>query len=227
MSLPPAQLPASESHAALGEDEGRNKKHPRHAFIAWLESHPARDVARPDCEFVAELMAHPVYCLASQTSVQRWELMFRCRFPSRAHAQLWHVYDIDVGLKQRSSLLARAAFSEVLVLRLVGFRGACSVGRLLHHAKCVVSRRHFLVSKGLAEGLFEEGQRLYEQQRYSDAARIWGQAALLQHGASHAFLSNVLCEGRPDVAKDLKRGFELAAAGAAMGCAHSKGALGR
>ena len=227
MSLPPAQSPASESDAALGEDEGRNKKHPRHAFIAWLESHPARDVARPDCEFVAELMAHPVYCLASRCSVQRWELMLRCRFPSRAHAQQWHVYDIDVGLKQRSSLLARAAFSEVLVLRLVGFRGACSVGRLLHHAKCVVSRRHFLVSKGLAEGLFEEGQRLYEQERYSGAAKSWGQAALLQHGASHAFLSNMLIDGRPDVAKDLKRGFELAAAGAAMGCAHSKGALGR
>jgi TPR repeat protein len=172
-------------------------------------------------------MAHPVYCLASQTSVQRWELMLRCRFPSRAHAQQWHVYDIDVGLKQRSSLLARAALCELLVLRLVRLRGACSVGRLLHHAKCVVSRRHFLVSKGLAEGLFEEGQRLYEQERYSDAAKSWGQAALLQHGASHAFLSNMLIEGIPDVAKDLKRGFELAAAGAAMGCAHSKGALGR
>ena len=227
MSLPPAQSPASESDAALGEDEGRNKKHPRHAFIAWLESHPARDVARPDCEFVAELMAHPVYCLASRCSVQRWELMLRCRFPSRAHAQQWHVYDIDVGLKQRSSLLARAAFSELLVLRLVGFRGACSVGRLLHHATCVESRRQFLVSKGLAEGLFEEGQRLYEQQRYSDAAKSWGLAALLQHGASHAFLSSMLFEGRQDVPKHKTRAFEMAAAGVGMGCAHSKGALGR
>ena len=124
MSLPPAQSPASESDAALGEDEGRNKKHPRHAFIAWLESHPARDVARPDCEFVAELMAHPVYCLASRCSVQRWELMLRCRFPSRAHAQQWHVYDIDVGLKQRSTLLVRAALCELLVLRLMRFRSA-------------------------------------------------------------------------------------------------------
>ena len=137
------------------------------------------------------------------------------------------MYDIDVGLKQRSSLLARAALCELLVLRLVGFRGACSVGRLLRHAKCVVSRRHFLVSKGLAEGLFEEGQRLYEQERYSGAAKSWGQAALLQHGASHAFLSNMLIEGRPGVAKDEKRAFELAFAGAVLGCAHSKGALGR
>jgi hypothetical protein len=172
-------------------------------------------------------MAHPVFCLASRSSVQRWELMLRCRFPSRAHAQLWHVYDIDVGLKQRSNLLARAAFGEVPVLRLVGIRGACSVGRLLHHAKCVVSRRYFLVSKGLADGLFEEGQRLYEQQRYSGAAESWGQAALLQHGSSHAILSIMLIDGRQDVAKDLRRVFEMAAAGAAMGCAHSKGALGR
>ena len=208
MSLPPAQSPASESDAAVGEDEGRNKKHPRHAFIAWLESHPARDVARPDCEFVAELMAHPVYCLASRCSVQRWELMLRCRFPSRAHAQQWHVYDIDVGLKQRSTLLTRAALCELLVLRLMRFRSAGRCRHPLPRAACVVSRRHFLVSKGLAEGLFEEGQRLYEQGRYSDAAKSWGQAALLQHGASHAFLSNMLIDGRPDVAKDLKQGFE-------------------
>jgi TPR repeat protein len=89
-----------------------------------------------------------------------------------------------------------------------------------------VSRRHFLGSKNLADGVFQEGQRLYEQQRFSDAAKSWGQAALLQHAASHAFLSDMLYDGRPDVPKDHKRGFELAAAGAGMGCAHSKGMLG-
>ena len=60
---------------------------------------------------------------------------------------------------------------------------------------------------------------MYEQERYSGAAKNWGQAALLQHGASHAFLSNMLIDGRQDVAKDEKRGFELDAAGAALGCA--------
>ena len=78
-----------------------------------------------------------------------------------------------------------------------------------------------------SEDLFQEGQRLYGEQRYSDAAQRWGQAALLQHAPSHAFLSNLMIDGRPDVAKDHKRAFELAAAGAALGCAHSKGALGR
>jgi TPR repeat protein len=136
------------------------------------------------------------------------------------------VYGIDVGLKQRSTLLARAALCELLVLRLIRFGGACRVRYPQLVATCVVSRRHFLVSKNLADGLFQRGQRLYEQQCFSDAAKSWGQAALLQHAASHAFLSNMLLYGRPDVAEDEKRGFDLAAAGAAMGCAHSKGMLG-
>jgi TPR repeat protein len=236
MSLPPAPLSSSDAAfvemmilAALGEHEGRRRKHPRHAFIAWFQSHPALWVARPDPAFVAELTAHPLYCLASQSSVQRWKVLFRCRAPSQAHAQQWHVYDIDVGLKQRSTLLARAALCELLVLRLMRFRSACRVRHLLHHATCVVSRRHFLVSKNLADGLFQEGQRLCQcpsQQRFSDAAKRWGKAALLQHAASHAFLSSMLFHGRQDVAKDVKRAFELATAGAAMGCAHSKGMLG-
>ena len=78
-----------------------------------------------------------------------------------------------------------------------------------------------------ADSVFQEGQRLYGEQRYSDAAQRWGQAALSKHAASHAFLSDMLIDGRPGVAKDEKRAFKLAKAGAALGCAHSKGALGR
>jgi TPR repeat protein len=77
-----------------------------------------------------------------------------------------------------------------------------------------------------AEAVFQEAQRLYGEQRFSEAAERWGRAALLQHGPSHAHLSHMLIWGRPGVAKDVKRGFELATAGAALGCAHSKGALG-
>jgi uncharacterized protein len=75
--------------------------------------------------------------------------------------------------------------------------------------------------------LFQEGQRLYGEQRFSEAAERWGRAALLQHGPSHAHLSDMLSWGRPGVAKDENRAFELAATGAALGCAHSKGALSR
>jgi TPR repeat protein len=197
-----------------------------HPFIERFKAHPALSLACPNPAFVAELTAHPLYCRASRSSVQRWEVMFRCRAPSQAHAQQWHVYGIDVGLKQRRTLLARAALCELLVLRLMRFGGTCHVRNPQHHATCLVSRRHFFVSKNLADGLFQEGQRLCEQQRFSDAAKSWGQAALLQHAASHAFLSHMLFEGRQDVAMDDKRAFELAAAGAGMGCAHSKGMLG-
>jgi TPR repeat protein len=75
------------------------------------------------------------------------------------------------------------------------------------------------------EALFQEGQRLYEEQRFSEAAERWGRAALLLHAPSHAHLSDMLIYGRAGVAKDAKRGFKLAKAGAALGCAHSKGAL--
>jgi TPR repeat protein len=154
-------------------------------------------------EFVAELMAQSLYCLASQNSVQRWEAMFPCRALSQAFVQQWHVYGTDVGLKQRSTLLARAAFCELLVLRLMRLRGAYHVRYPLHHATCVVSRRHFFFSKNWTDRRLQEGQQWNEQQRFSDI-KSWGHAALLQHSASHAFLSDMLYAGRQDVPMALK-----------------------
>ncbi len=214
-------------HFSLSDEEHEISAVSLHPFIERFKAHPALSLACPNPAFIAELTAHPLYCQASRSSVQRWEVMFRRRAPSQAHAQQWHVDGIDVGLKQRSTLLARAALCELLVIKLMHFRGACRFRNPQHHATCVVSRRHFLGSKNLADGLFQEGQRLYEQQRFSDAAKSWGQAALLQHAASHAFLSDMLIDGRQDVPKDLWRAFGLAAAGAVIGCAHSNGALAR
>jgi TPR repeat protein len=77
-----------------------------------------------------------------------------------------------------------------------------------------------------AETLFQEGQRLFGEQRFSEAAERWGRAALLRQVPSHAHLSVMLIFGKPGVAKDDKRAFKLATAGAKLGCAHSKGALG-
>ncbi len=82
------------------------------------------------------------------------------------------------------------------------------------------------VAPASAEAVFQEGQQLYGEQRFSDAAERWGRAALQQHGPSHAHLSDMLIEGRAGVAQDWDRGFELASAGAALGCAHNKSALG-
>jgi len=155
-------------------------------------------------------MAQSLYCLASQSSVQRWEAMFPCRALSQAFVQQWHVYGTDVGLKQRSTLFTRAALCELLVLRLMRFQGAYHVRHPLRHATCVVSRRHFFFSKNRTDGCLQEGQQLYEQQRFSDAAKSWRQAALLQHAASHAFLSDMLY--------DVPMAFKLAAGTVLLDC---------
>jgi hypothetical protein len=124
-------------------------------------------------------------------------------------------------------VLCGGALLRVLVPRLLCVQGEYGVIYPLNLARRIASRRHFLGSKlNEAEGVFEEGQRLYGEQRFSKAAGRWGRAALLRHGPSHAHLSNMLSWGRPGVAVDEKRAFALAAAGAALGCAHSKGALG-
>jgi hypothetical protein len=57
-----------------------------HPFIERFTAHPALSVACPDPAFVAELTAHALHCRASRSNVQRWEVMFRCRAPSQAHA---------------------------------------------------------------------------------------------------------------------------------------------
>jgi TPR repeat protein len=196
------------------------------AVTSCFSAHPAALIARYELE--ALVMVHPLYCLASQINFARWRAMLRCHTPSPAHAPHWHVTGIDVGLQQRRALLCRGALLCVLLPRLLCVQGEYGVIYPLNLAQRIASRRHFLGSKpNQADGLFEEGQQLYGEQRFSEAVERWGRAALLQHGPSHAHLSKVLVDGRPGVAKDVKRGFELAADGAALGCAHSKGALGR
>jgi hypothetical protein len=196
------------------------------AFISRVLSHPA--AAAAGHELLAQLTAHPVRCLASQLNVQHWRAMRRFRTPSPAHAPHWHATGIHVGLKQRRAVLCGAALLSVLVPRLLCVRGESGVRKRFHLAQRMASRRHFLGSyKDEAEGVFEEGQRLYAEQRFSEAGERWGRAALLQHGPSHAHVSDMLMNGRAGVARDVKRAFAFASYGAALGCAHSKGALGR
>jgi hypothetical protein len=195
------------------------------AFIPRVMSHPA--AAAAGHELFAQLTAHPVRCLASQLNVQRWRAMLRFRTPLPVHAPHWHATGIHVGQKQRRAVLCGAALLSVLVPRLLCLQGESGVRKRFHLAQSMASRRHFLGScKDEAEGVFEEGQRLYGEQRFSEAAERWGRAALLQHAPSHAHLSDMLFWGRPGLAKDEKRAFEFASAGAALGCAHSKGVLG-
>jgi TPR repeat protein len=195
------------------------------AFITRVLLHPA--AAAAGHELLAQLTAHPVRCLASQLNVQRWRAMLLCRTPSPSHAPHWHATGIHVGQKQRRAVLCGGALLSVLVPRLLCLQGESGVLQRFHLAQRMASRRHFLGScKDEAEVVFEEGQRLYGEQRFSEAAERWGRAALLQHAPSHAHLSDMLIEGRAGVAKDVKRAFAFASYGAALGCSHSKGALG-
>jgi hypothetical protein len=196
------------------------------AFISRVLSHPA--AAAAGHELLAQLTAHTLRCLASQLNIQLWRTMLRFRTPLPSHAPHWHDTGINVGLQQRRAVLRGGALLSALVPRLLCLQGESGVRQPFHLAQRMASRRHFLGSnKDEAEGVFEEGQRLYGEQRFSEAAERWGRAALLQHGPSHAHLSNMLIDGRAGVAKDVKRAFAFASYGAALGCAHSKGALGR
>jgi TPR repeat protein len=78
-----------------------------------------------------------------------------------------------------------------------------------------------------AESLFMNGTLMYGEQLFAIAADSWLQAAQLKHGESHACLADMLIEGRPGMAKDEAQAFNLAGAGAALGCPHSMGVLGR
>jgi TPR repeat protein len=91
----------------------------------------------------------------------------------------------------------------------------------------VVKRVAAVRAAATPEGFFALGQREYDEGSYASAAQSWGRAVDLKHAHAHALLSMMLIDGRLDVPTDHIRAYELALAGAGMGCAHSKGVLGR
>jgi TPR repeat protein len=194
-----------------------------HPFTSAVQTHPACSMVNR--AFRDEVAAHPLYYLAAVRSFARCEAILGRRTPPQACAQ-WQ-YIIDIASKQRRALIATSALCTALVIKMTHYQGGrYARARPLSLIKCVISRRLFLVSNEQANLFFEEGKWLYDEQRYSDAAQLWAQAALLKHGPSHAFLSNMLIQSRQGVVKDVNRAFELAASGASMGCHHSKGTLG-
>jgi TPR repeat protein len=129
------------------------------------------------------------------------------------------------ALLQAKDLLLQAKDSELrLHADIARLNAGCAAGGAARQPAPAPPAHVDAAAQG--EALFQEGQRLYGERRFSEAAERWGRAALQQHGPSHAHLSDMLVDGRAGVAKDVKRGSKLAAAGAALGCTHSKGALG-
>jgi TPR repeat protein len=101
----------------------------------------------------------------------------------------------------------------------------CSDARRL--AACVERRVAARQAAATPEGFHARGQREYSDGLHASAAESWARAVELQHRPSYALLCSMLMDGRPGVAVDCARAFELASAAAGMGCAHGKGALGR
>ena len=89
------------------------------------------------------------------------------------------------------------------------------------------SARELLQSSDFKESIFKEGIRLYNKKDYNDAAMFWNEAVLLKHPDAHAFLSDMLIDGRLHVPIDKSRAFRLASDGVELGSNHCKGVLGR
>ena len=202
---------------------------PSHPYIESLKTHPAHAIIVP-FSFVVEATANPIFWLSSRISVERLEAKFRAQCPSQPHPQQWHVFAIRIFPKQRNALLTRSGLCSALVQKLIYSTKDCRVMYPLFHAKRILSRFHFIGTWSKhAECLFHKGLQLRGKLRLYEAAQSWAMAAMLQHPPSHAFLADLMSGAYirgSHVPTDPQKAFELVSAGAAMGCAHSKGLLG-
>jgi len=192
--------------------------------IMFFQDHPAFKSADPALK--AELLLYARYCFVSLSSLSRTSSMSQ-EYLNRLKTRITQLdaFASSIGPRQRRALLRRCAVMILLARRLMGLRGVYTVSRVNFHVNSVVSRSHFLLFKNAAETLFYEGSRLYREKRFAEAANRWTQAALIQHGPSHAFLSTMLFEGRKGVPSDETKAILFARAGTALNCPHSKGAF--
>ena len=97
----------------------------------------------PRSDFIAELLAHPVYSLASKINAEYFEAVARRRAVS-TRALPWHALRVSIGVPQRLAVVCRGGLSALLIMRLICFGRERAVKRALKHATCVMSRRHFV-----------------------------------------------------------------------------------
>ena len=100
-------------------------------------------VERPCAGSIAELLAHPVYSMASKINALYFVAVARRRAVS-TRALHWHALPVSIGVPQRLAVVCRGGLSALLVLRLICFGRERAVKRALQHATCVMSRRHFV-----------------------------------------------------------------------------------
>ena len=104
---------------------------------------------RPRPGVIAQLLAHPVYSLASQINADHFEALARRRAVS-GRALHWHALLMSIHPPQRLAVVCRGHLSALLVQKLIRFRSERAVKRALKHAIAVLSRRHFVGLKDRA-----------------------------------------------------------------------------
>jgi TPR repeat protein len=165
----------------------------------------------------------PVLILASQNSLQK-------TIRQTNHCVVspnWFAITGQINREQHLNVLACGTMRSLLMQRMLTVKGIYFIRRKfnLFYIR-ILSRRHYLgLYPNHAEDLFKSGLLMCEQQNYSTAFQFWAQAALLHHGLSHAYVSNMLLGGRTNVPDNQDLAYDFALAGAKLGCQHSKGQL--
>jgi hypothetical protein len=137
-NIPHCSAPRTIIMSAMSMQEHNEAKNSRlrdEEIVCSSRQHP-----RPG--FIAELLAHPVYSLASRINAQHFEALARRR-AVRTRALHWHALLISIGVPQRLAVVCRGRLSALLVQRLICSRSD------VQHATAVVSRRHFVGLKNL------------------------------------------------------------------------------
>ena len=98
------------------------------------------EAERPRPGFIAELLAHPVYSLASQIIAQHFEAVARRRAVC-SRALHWPAPLVSICLPQRLAVVCRGHLSALLVQKLICFRSERAVKHALKHATALLSRR--------------------------------------------------------------------------------------
>ena len=137
----------------------------------------------------------------------------------------------EAGAAVSDEALSRRAYLEAGALAVEGMERTRVLGEELLQAKALIARleAEVRIKDGIIQSKDVIIQSKDDQLLLAKDAQLAALAAA-HHVVSHAFLSEMLSEmlidSRPGVAQDAKRAFKFAKAAAALGCAHSKGALG-
>jgi TPR repeat protein len=184
-----------------------NTIHPGFPYMGNLESY---------------INGFPVLILASQNSLQ----ITIGRTNHCVVSPNWVAITGQINHDQYPSVIACGAMRSLLMYRMLTVNGKKIRRNFYPFFIRILSRRHYLGHyPNHAEDLFKSGLQMYWQQNYSTAFQIWAQAALLHHGLSHAYVSNMLLGGRTDMPINEDLAYDFALAGAKLGCQHSKGQL--